>query len=173
MPLTYKKDVPKLCKECKTNDSEKFTACVYDICKECKKVKSSKIYSCNYCDETNPLNFYEGRYSRCKKCRIAKEKKKVFETKAEELPENKNLKIALRKCINDDYVLFDGMTLPLIIEELKNDILFLKKENMELRKENDELKYNHDKLKKNIEDNINVLYKNLSIDKFFKDSSLL
>jgi hypothetical protein len=84
MPLTYKEGNPKKCNICFISDISKFSTCIYDICKECKKNKNNKEYSCKYCNENNSDNFYKGRYSTCKKCRIISDKTILSEIKSQD-----------------------------------------------------------------------------------------
>jgi len=105
----------------------------------------TKPYICKHCGENNQENFYEKRYTSCKKClniqksksRDKSEKQKKYE---DIIPYDKDLDLKIEKFFNTNYRVFGGLTTIQVIEEQRQIIDSLKKEVESLTKEVKELR---------------------------------
>ena len=105
---------------------------------------SSKTYLCKNCGENNIENFYEGRYSSCKKCRNLAKSVSNNIAKREKL-EPKNFQESFESFIMNNVRIFKS-TIYQVITELKQDneryknqISHLSLKNIDLQKEISEL----------------------------------
>jgi hypothetical protein len=83
----------------------------------------SKIHLCIVCLEKDPENFYEGRYSLCKKCRN-KEKNKTSKIRKLETKDPKDLNNYINNHLLNDVDVF-GSTIFQIITDYKERIEIL------------------------------------------------
>lgn len=92
---------------------------------------TNKSYLCKNCGESNIENFYEGRYSSCKKCRNLAKSVSNNITKREKL-EPKNLQESFESFLMNNVRVFKG-TIYQVITELQDEVKELKIENVILK----------------------------------------
>ena len=106
-----------------------------------------KKYLCKTCGDNNFENFYEGRYSSCKKCRnktrITTNAIKKFES-----IDPKTLNDTYNNFLFNDRTNFDGYSLFQIINEMREEIELLKSRIIILESEDDKNKKEITKLRK-------------------------
>jgi chaperonin cofactor prefoldin len=92
------------------------------------KSKEDKIFLCKNCGEDNPENFYDGRYSTCKKCRKLDKKRCVDKKKLEEMEEPGNFHEKFNNFLLNDVTLFKATTFQVIndlqdrVEKFENQV---------------------------------------------------
>ena len=98
-----------------------------------------KKYLCKTCGDNNFENFYEGRYSTCKKCRnktrVTSNTIKKFES-----IDPKSFKDQFNNFLLNDMTLFDGFSIFQIINDLVEKVDFLETKIVKLESEDDKNK---------------------------------
>jgi hypothetical protein len=159
------------CKICSTTNSENFTKRFKDICTSCRRVIKNKTHLCKECGDKNSDNFETGRYSICKKCKSKRSnetKIKVRDSKIDpklkSIETPKDISLDIEKYLKFNRSIFQVKTLIEIINELKDKVSKLEKQNEILVNRNSMINKSLDEIKANFNEFVSMNKTIISMD---------